>query len=69
MEKCPDTLILGNDHPFNPHLALRSFLDADDLLLVDQGFIPMEAILAAKKKVSEKQIANDFRFYTIRGLG
>ena len=45
-------IILGNDHPFNPHLALRSCLGADDLALVDKGVIPMQAILAVKQAVS-----------------
>lgn len=41
LEKYPETFIIANDHPFNPHLLLRKALSGEDLELVDRGIFPM----------------------------
>ena len=42
-------VIIGSDHPFNPHIVLRSSLSADNLALADSGVFPTHAVLKMKK--------------------
>lgn len=49
LEENADNVIIGTDHPFNPHVILRNSLSAENLALVDNGIYPANAINKMKK--------------------
>lgn len=49
LEEYSPTIIIGNDHPFNPHVVLRCSLSADQQSMVDRGQFPTQAVIKMKK--------------------
>jgi hypothetical protein len=49
LEDFSSVVIIGTDHPFNPHIVLRASLAAADLALNDSGVFPTAAVLRMKK--------------------
>jgi hypothetical protein len=49
LEEYSPTIIIGNDHPFNPHVVLRCSLTADQQSMVDRGQFPTQAVIKMKK--------------------
>lgn len=52
LERFPETFVFSNDHPFNPHILLRTTLSADNLELIDRGIFPVHLISKAARSVS-----------------
>jgi hypothetical protein len=44
LEKFPEVFVFSNDHPFNPHVVLRSTLSAEHLELIDRGIFPIHLL-------------------------
>lgn len=49
LEDFSSVVIIGTDHPFNPHIVLRSSLSAENLAINDSGVFPANAVLRMKK--------------------
>lgn len=49
LEDFSSVVIIGTDHPFNPHIVLRSSLSPENLALNDSGVFPTHAVLRMKK--------------------
>lgn len=49
LEDFSAVVIIGTDHPFNPHIVLRSSLSAEHLALNDSGMFPTHIVLRMKK--------------------
>ena len=49
LEEYSSAIIIGNDHPFNPHVVLRGSLTADQQGMVDRGLFPTQAVIKMKK--------------------
>jgi hypothetical protein len=49
LEDYSNVVIIGSDHPFNPHIVLRSSLSPENLALNDSGVFPTHAVLRMKK--------------------
>ena len=65
LERYADKFIFSNDHPFNPHVLLRSTISAENLELIDRGIFPIHLIsksaraaAAAKKQQQSQPIMN-----------
>lgn len=49
LEDFSSVVIIGTDHPFNPHIVLRSSLSAENLAMNDSGVFPTNVVLRMKK--------------------
>lgn len=49
LEKFPEVFVFSNDHPFNPHLLLRSKLTPEHQGVIYRGVVPMQVMTAYKK--------------------
>lgn len=49
LERFPEIFVFSNDHPFNPHLLMRSRLTNEHQQMVYRGVIPMQIMTAYKK--------------------
>eukprot|EP00600_Ochromonadales_sp_CCMP1393_P014037 CAMPEP_0175013974 /NCGR_PEP_ID=MMETSP0005-20121125/10253_1 /TAXON_ID=420556 /ORGANISM="Ochromonas sp., Strain CCMP1393" /LENGTH=1164 /DNA_ID=CAMNT_0016270563 /DNA_START=54 /DNA_END=3544 /DNA_ORIENTATION=- len=49
LEEYKEIVIIGTDHPFNPHVVLRRSLSVENLRLVDSGVFPTHAVIKMKK--------------------
>lgn len=52
LEKFPEIFVFSNDHPFNPHVLLRSELSPEHQKIIYRGVIPMQ-IMTTYKKVNK----------------
>ena len=55
LEGLPDDFFIFTDHPFNPHVFLRKFLETEELAILSRGVIPSSFIGRLKKKYSTKK--------------
>jgi len=49
LEEYSAIIIIGNDHPFNPHVVLRCSLTVEQQNMVDRGQFPTQAVIKMKK--------------------
>lgn len=49
LERFPEIFVYSNDHPFNPHVLLRSMLAAEHQKMIYRGVIPMQVMTQYKK--------------------
>lgn len=49
LEKFPEIFVFSNDHPFNPHVLLRSCLGLEYQKMIYRGVIPMQIMVLFKK--------------------
>lgn len=49
LEDFSSVVIIGTDHPFNPHIVLRSSLSPENLAMNDSGVFPTNVVLRMKK--------------------
>lgn len=49
LERFPEIFIFSNDHPFNPHVLLKSQLSTEYQKMIYRGVIPMQIMLTIKK--------------------
>lgn len=49
LERFPEIFIFSNDHPFNPHVLLKSQLSPEYQKMIYRGVIPMQIMLTIKK--------------------
>jgi hypothetical protein len=49
LEDYNNIVIIGTDHPFNPHIVLKSSLSPENLALAESGVFPTHAVLKMKK--------------------
>eukprot|EP01038_Epipyxis_sp_PR26KG_P005818 gene5818-8024_t len=65
LEKFPDKFVLSNDHPFNPHVLLRSLISPQHLEMIDRGIYPPQLTMKMKKVASSKKKKS----HSIPGIG
>ena len=47
----------STDHPFNPHVFLRTAVNSDELRLINQGVIPQHMTTKSNKRVSSNHFS------------
>jgi hypothetical protein len=57
LERFPEKFIFSNDHPFNPHVLLRSAISAENLELIDRGIFPIHLISKSARAAAAAQAA------------
>jgi hypothetical protein len=50
LERYPDIFVFSNDHPFNPHVLLRTMINAENMELIDRGIFPVHLITKTAAK-------------------
>ncbi len=55
LERFPEIFVYSNDHPFNPHVLLRSMLLPEHQKMIYRGVIPMQ-VMTQYKKVSTAHV-------------
>jgi hypothetical protein len=48
-ERFSDVFVFSDDHPFNPHVLLRTLLTPDDQKMVQRGVLPTHVMNLYKK--------------------
>ena len=53
LERYPEIFVFSNDHPFNPHVLLRSTISQENLELIDRGIFPVHLISKGARAVRD----------------
>ena len=54
LEHFPDQFVISNDHPYNPHVVLRTSVSPEYLDLINRGIFPPQLLAKSKVRGTDK---------------